>query len=180
MKKDKKLIVFVCRGNIHRSPIGEQVLKKLLKERGLEDKFEVISRGISGTAGTKPPEYKNILGYPEELKASKPTLRKLNIDITKHEARPITEDIVKKAVAIIAMDKYVHFYLPHSLVNQFPLYKNKIHLLTQLEGKNQDIPDCRGFEDPEFHRAVIERIYNVLNNHFDTLMEWTKETTQNY
>lgn len=40
-------IMFVCHGNICRSPMAEFVFKKLIKERGLEDKFTVSSSATS-------------------------------------------------------------------------------------------------------------------------------------
>lgn len=39
-------VLFVCLGNICRSPAGEGILKKILKDRGLSDKFHVDSAGI--------------------------------------------------------------------------------------------------------------------------------------
>lgn len=41
-----KEVLFVCLGNICRSPAGEGILKKILEERGLSDMFNVDSAGI--------------------------------------------------------------------------------------------------------------------------------------
>lgn len=38
-----KKVLFVCLGNICRSPMAEFVFKQMLKEKGLDDKFEVNS-----------------------------------------------------------------------------------------------------------------------------------------
>ena len=40
-------IMFVCHGNICRSPLAELVLKDMLKKRGMEDKAQVCSRATS-------------------------------------------------------------------------------------------------------------------------------------
>jgi len=40
-------ILFVCRGNICRSPMAEFIFKKMLSERGISDKFTVESRATS-------------------------------------------------------------------------------------------------------------------------------------
>ena len=37
-------ILFVCHGNICRSPMCEFVMKKLVADRGLADKYEIASR----------------------------------------------------------------------------------------------------------------------------------------
>ncbi|WP_459685647.1 low molecular weight protein-tyrosine-phosphatase [Viscerimonas tarda] len=46
MKKYK--ILFVCLGNICRSPAGEGIMKKLVEAEGLQDSIEVDSAGTSG------------------------------------------------------------------------------------------------------------------------------------
>ena len=40
-------IMFVCHGNICRSPMAEFIFKKMIKERGLEDEFFVCSSATS-------------------------------------------------------------------------------------------------------------------------------------
>ena len=42
-----KKILFVCHGNICRSPMAEFVMKKLVRERGVEDQFSIASVAIS-------------------------------------------------------------------------------------------------------------------------------------
>ena len=42
---DKKKILFVCMGNICRSPSAEAVFKGLVKKEGLAEKFEIDSAG---------------------------------------------------------------------------------------------------------------------------------------
>lgn len=44
----KYKILFVCLGNICRSPSAEAVMKKLVKDVGLEERFEIDSAGIIG------------------------------------------------------------------------------------------------------------------------------------
>ena len=46
-KKEYK-ILFVCLGNICRSPSAEAVMKKLVKDAGLDNYIEVDSAGIMG------------------------------------------------------------------------------------------------------------------------------------
>ena len=40
-------ILFVCHGNICRSPMGEYVLKDMVKKAGLEGRFEIASAAVS-------------------------------------------------------------------------------------------------------------------------------------
>ena len=44
---DVKKILFICHGNICRSPMAEFVMKHLVEEAGLSDRFEIASAAIS-------------------------------------------------------------------------------------------------------------------------------------
>lgn len=48
MEEKTYKILFVCLGNICRSPSAEAVMKKLVKDAGLERKIEIDSAGIIG------------------------------------------------------------------------------------------------------------------------------------
>jgi protein-tyrosine phosphatase len=49
-------ILFVCMGNICRSPTAEGVMRSLLREQGLEDRIEVESAGTGGWHAGEPPD----------------------------------------------------------------------------------------------------------------------------
>jgi len=49
-------ILFVCMGNICRSPTAEGVMRHLLAERGLEDEIDVQSAGTGGWHAGSPPD----------------------------------------------------------------------------------------------------------------------------
>ncbi|MDE6118394.1 MAG: low molecular weight phosphotyrosine protein phosphatase, partial [Muribaculaceae bacterium] len=53
---DKTKILFVCLGNICRSPAAEQVMRSLVAERGLDAVFELDSAGISGYHSGELPD----------------------------------------------------------------------------------------------------------------------------
>ena len=40
-------VLFVCHGNICRSPMGEYVLKDMVKKLGMQDRFEIDSVAVS-------------------------------------------------------------------------------------------------------------------------------------
>ena len=42
-----KKILFVCHGNICRSPMAEYIMRDLVKKAGLEDEFQVASAATS-------------------------------------------------------------------------------------------------------------------------------------
>ena len=51
-----KRILFLCMGNICRSPAGHCVLQHLVNEAGLEDQFEIESAGTIGFHAGGPPD----------------------------------------------------------------------------------------------------------------------------
>ena len=72
-------ILFVCHGNICRSPMAEFIFKDLIKKEGLEDKFEVSSLALSDE------ESGNDIYY-----LAKEELDKHHIPYTKRKARRFT------------------------------------------------------------------------------------------
>ena len=87
-------ILFICHGNICRSPMAEFVLKDMLSVRGLSDKYLVES------AATSTEELGNPV-YP-------PARRKLldhGIDCTGKRARQLCREDYKKFDYLIGMDR---------------------------------------------------------------------------
>ena len=89
-----KTIIFVCHGNICRSPAAEFIFKKLLKENDLENEYLVYSRALSYE------EIGNDIYSP-----MKEELRYNHIPFTYHEAQILSEKEVKEADVIFYMDE---------------------------------------------------------------------------
>ena len=86
-------VLFICHGNICRSPMAEFVLKDMVRKRGMEDRFEIAS------AATSREEIGNPV-YP-------PVRRKLaehGIACTGHRARQMTKEDYDRYDMIICMD----------------------------------------------------------------------------
>ena len=49
-------ILFVCMGNICRSPTAEGVMRALVREAGVEDRVEIDSAGTGGWHAGEPPD----------------------------------------------------------------------------------------------------------------------------
>ena len=86
-------VLFVCHGNICRSPLAEFVMKDMVHRRGLDDRFEIAS------AATSREEIGNPV-YP-------PARRKLaehGISCGGHHARQMTREDYDRYDYIIGMD----------------------------------------------------------------------------
>ena len=170
----KKLIIFICNGNIHRSVIAAESLRQILKKKKLDQISTIDSYGLQGTKGTDLPKHKNLSEYPKESKAAKPVLQKLGIDISKHSFQKISGVVMKRASAVIAMDAKVHLLAKNSLVNQFPKHKNKIHCFSELTINHKDIKDPAGSGSAKLHKEVIESIYSTLKDKYKDILTWVK------
>lgn len=53
-------VLFVCLGNICRSPLAESIFQHLARERGVEAEFEVDSAGTSGYHAGDPPDARSV------------------------------------------------------------------------------------------------------------------------
>ena len=87
-------VVFVCYGNICRSPIGEALLQKALDERlGSGHAWVVSSAGVGATDGTPAS------------RGTKDVLAARGIDFRRHRARYLTPAIARAAELIICMEE---------------------------------------------------------------------------
>jgi len=143
-KKDINILVkilFVCHGNICRSPMAEFIMKELVSRKNLDDKFLISS------AATTDDEIGNDM-YPE----AKNELRINLIPFERHWARIITSDDYGNWDYIIAMD-YENLHDLHYIMKEDP--ENKIKLLMSFAGEN------RGVSDPWYTRDFSEAYSDI-------------------
>ncbi len=89
-KKPEFRVLFVCTGNTCRSPMAEGILKKLLRER-LIDNIKVSSAGAQA-----------LDGYPAAIFALEAT-KLWDIDLSEHYSRKLTADMLRQADLILVM-----------------------------------------------------------------------------
>ncbi|MFO0878849.1 MAG: Sua5/YciO/YrdC/YwlC family protein [Gemmataceae bacterium] len=94
------LIVFVCTGNTCRSPLAEVLCKRRLAERlgcgveELEDRgYQVVSAGLAAGPGA-----------PAAVEAIE-VARALGLDLTRHQSRQLTRDLVARADHLLVMTR---------------------------------------------------------------------------
>ncbi len=88
-------ILFVCHGNICRSPMAEYILKDMVRKNGLEDKFYIES------AATSYEEIGNPV-YPP----ARAELAKHGIGCRGHAARKLVKADFEEFDYLIAMEEY--------------------------------------------------------------------------
>ncbi|MES2228788.1 MAG: low molecular weight protein-tyrosine-phosphatase [Pseudomonadota bacterium] len=90
-------IVFVCTGNICRSPTAEGVLRHLVAARGLGDRIEVASAGLEDWHAGAPPD----------ARSQAHALRR-GYDLGAQRARRFTRHDFERFDCVIAMDAGHH------------------------------------------------------------------------
>lgn len=87
-------ILFVCMGNICRSPLAEGIFSHLVAEAGLTGRFTVDSAGTGGWHEGAPPDQRSIA-----------TAKSHGIDILRQRARRIRSSDFRDFDLILAMDR---------------------------------------------------------------------------
>lgn len=121
-------ILFVCHGNICRSPMAEFVLKALVKARGLEDLYHIESAAVSAEETGNPI-------YPPAKRCL--TQHGVWFDNAKR-ARRVTPSDYDRFDRIICMDSSNHRWLERIFPGD---PEGKIHLLMSYTGTGRDVAD---------------------------------------
>lgn len=150
--ENKIHILFICHGNICRSPMAEMIMKEMVRQKGLEAKFEIFSM-----AATTEEIGQDM--YPPAKRA----LASHRIPYTKRKAALITMKDYDWADYIIAMDEENIHDL--SRLTQGDRDK-KISRLLYWAGEKRDVADPWFTDDYEKTyedivkgcRAVLEKL----------------------
>jgi len=141
--------VFVCYGNIMRSPMAELMFRRTLAEHGEYD-MEICSAGIHAMPGSEAHPRSQIAG------------RELGLPLDYHRSKLLTSEMVSKADAVLVMD----FQNKAELLNLYPDASDKIFMLSAYaEGRhrNREIPDPF-FGDQDEARRCYALLQTCVHN----------------
>jgi len=133
-------VLFVCTGNLCRSPMAAALLRQRLARDPLRRDWQVES------AGTWPSADQPASPHAIEEMATR------GIDLTSHRAQGVSEDMMQKADLVLAMTAH-H---AEALRTAFPAHAHKVHLLSAMGGWAYDIRDPYGREREEYARTAGE------------------------
>ncbi len=138
-------IVFVCTGNICRSPTAEGVLRQMAAARGLSDRIEVASAGIEGWHAGAPPD----------ARSQAHALRR-GYDLAAQRARQFTQRDFEYFDWVIAMDDD-HQTRLRRLCS--PQHSHKLHSAAEF---SERVP-AAGVPDPYYGNAAgFELVLDVV------------------
>lgn len=136
-------VLFVCWGNICRSPMGEYILKKMVADRGIADQYYIES------AATSTEELGNPV-YPP----ARSELKKHGIDCSGHQARQVRKSDYDNFDIIIAMEDIHKRIMRDRFFGGDP--EGKIVLCMDLAGKPGQQVD-----DP-WYTGRFSEVYNQI------------------
>lgn len=120
-------LVFVCLGNICRSPMAERVARRMVADRGLD--IEVSSFALSSEQ----------IGNPIDRRAIA-VLQQAGYETDGHRARRIAADVIDGAALVVAAEPYQVEEL-----QQLSPDADNIRLLNDF---NPDVPEGTALRDP--------------------------------
>jgi len=135
MDENMQRIVFVCTGNLCRSPMAEYALQNELARRGVNDT-------LVESAGTLAIDGASAAGKAVS------EMKKHGIDMGPHRARILTGEMIRDADIIVVMEHYHR----EAVLAFDPSSANKTIMMgSLLDGESIDeIPDPYGFDEAFF------------------------------
>lgn len=152
MKKKINAILFVCLGNICRSPLAEGIARDLAQKRGMD--LRIDSAGTSGWHIGESPDSRSI----EVAKNN-------GIDISCLKGRKVNAYKDDSFDLIVAMDRQNY----QDLLRFFS--KDKVVLMGDYGLQGRDIPDPYHYRDLEGFKKIYEMLYLAINRLYDEISE---------
>lgn len=147
-------VLFVCMGNICRSPMAEAVFRDLIKRAGLTDRFEINSAGTGDWHVGELPH-----------RGTRETLQRHHVDATGLVAKHVSQTMLDRADYVVAMD-----YENVSDLRAWRVERQKLSRLLDyaLDQQYRDVPD-------PYYDGRFELVYELVHTGSERLLEYLVE-----
>jgi len=136
----KKLVLFVCTGNVCRSPMAAGLFYDKLVREGADGGVRIRSAGVWA-----------LHGFPASAYARQ-VMNERDLDISAHRGHNLTQADIDEADLILVMTKR-HAEI---IASDFKQSAGKVHLLSEMAGEPYDIHDPYGGSLSEYRQTASE------------------------
>lgn len=151
-------ILFVCLGNICRSPLAEAIFNKKIRKYNLEKKYHCDSAGTSDYHIGEPPDPRTIeVAHKHETPIE-------------HYGQQFTKELAASFDYLIAMDRSNY----NNMIAELGQDPENLYLMRHFdqEAPNTEVPD------PYFGGGDgFEHVYQILDRSIENLIRFLKEKT---
>lgn len=139
-------VLFICTGNMYRSPIAAETFRSVLQRNGQNNNWQVSSAGTWTTDGRSAPS--------DAIEIAK----NFGINLDGHKTRMVTQKMLQEADLILVMEEGHK----EALQVEFPFAQNKIHLLSYItQGVTYDIPDPASARGET--KVILQDLVNIIH-----------------
>ncbi len=143
-----KRIIFICTGNICRSPMAHYYMQSRIKELKKENEYLIDSCGTYASTGEKATN--------NAIRA----IKEYNVDLTSHRAKNIRDVDIENYDLILCLT-IAH---KRAVLSMFPKLKGKVYTLkeyVQTDNKYIDIDDPWGLDIDVYKDCAKDIVQNV-------------------
>jgi len=150
-------VLFICTGNLCRSPMAEALLRARLARDEARQDWQVGSAGVWAAEGQPASAY-----AIEEM-------AQRGIDLRGHRSRNVTRELMAEADLVLALTRH-H---AEALRSDFPEHACKVCLLSEMVGQVYDIYDPYGGTRMEYAyiASELEQLLEAGYERIVTLVE---------
>ena len=149
-----KKILFICHGNICRSPMAEFITKKIVKDLGKENEYEIAS------AATTEDAIISGIGHDIDVRSQR-VMNEHGIPFNHRQDRKMVKSDYEKYDYIIGMDEENFFDMNHISAGD---PERKEYKLLSFAGSMMDV------DDP-WYTGVFEAAYQDIYRVFESLIK---------
>ena len=162
-------VMFVCTGNICRSPMAEGILRHMIDSTRKSQNAVPIEVSSAGTVAVD--------GHPAS-KTAVQVAAEHGVFIEEHLSRALTEENVGRADLILTMTPEHREYIENNFTGHSKVFELK--RFGQVPGKLVDpyVPDPIGLSKL-FYVNIFKDIYNEITRVFPIIMEKAKRKQEN-